>query len=100
MPFFIELASEFGAQSDLFYYKKVKICIVGHFTVQIDFPTGLSFGIFNGNRQLLFHLWPPIPITPEVLEKLRFLQCLRYMYIFQKNLLLSKDDTSVALCCY
>lgn len=26
--------------------------------MQIDFATSLFFGIFSGNRQLLFHLWP------------------------------------------
>lgn len=38
--------------------------------------------------------------TLEVLEQLRILQCLWYMYLFQKNPLLSKEHALVALCCY
>lgn len=57
MPFFIELASV-NLVPSLIYYKKVRLDIVGHLTVQIDFATSLFFGIFNWNRQLLFYLCP------------------------------------------
>lgn len=104
MPFVIEFASVNLVPSVIYFFmERSGLILLATSLCKLTFPPVCPLPSSVGIGSLCFISGLQVPIsryTLEVLEQLRIQQCLWYMYLFQKNPLLSKEHTLVALCCY